>query len=71
MDEEEFIENERILIDIGRRKMAHLRRQYTVKGTDAGFELLENMRITTGMIQNGKHALRGGCRCAPARQTRA
>jgi hypothetical protein len=46
-------------------------RQYTVKGTDAGFELLEDMRITTGMIQNGKRALRGGCRCAPARQTRA
>jgi hypothetical protein len=58
VDEQRDLDNERVLLDLGRRKMNQLRRQYMIKGTNATFDLLEEMRITTEQIRFVKQTLR-------------
>jgi hypothetical protein len=56
--EPQQIDDEQALLQIGRRKMAHLRRQFLIQGSQATFSLLEDMRFTAAQIYKSKSALR-------------
>lgn len=58
MAEQQHIDDEQTLLEIGRRKMVHLRRQFLIKGNGAPFDLFEEMRLTVAQIHKSKTSLR-------------
>jgi hypothetical protein len=58
MVDQQQIDDEQTLLDIARRKMVHLRRHFVIKGSDAPFELFEDMRLAVAQIHKSKLFLR-------------
>src|SRR5688500_1430538 len=52
------VNNEQELLEVARRKMTNLRRQFVIQGNEADFRLLEEMRFTVAQIHRSKTALR-------------